>query len=274
MKSIAVLVISGVLWCAISNPLASAATLRATYLFNDTLSAVQGGAPALTAIDPLGSSGFETATVFGDSRRVWRFDGAVDPPEDQGGLTLPTSGLLTPNSYSVEVVALWFDRGVSPGAPGWRHITDVEDRHTDNGFYIDPADHLALFPTGGAGTTVYDINEFRHVALTVSSSDDVRAYLDGAVEFAVTTSIQRIDNVNNPSALMHFFVDDTDSGFVHDWAEGQVALIRVWDGVLSDAEVSALADDPFGLAIPEPSCLVLLLASGTLVLCRRGRAIA
>jgi hypothetical protein len=97
---------------------------------------------------------------------------------------------------------------------------------------------------------VYGIDEFRHVTLTVSSSDDVRGYLDGELEFAGTTSIQQIDNANNPSLLMHFFVDDTVSGFVNDWAKGQVALIRVWDGVLTDGEVSELAADPFGAAVP------------------------
>ena len=266
MKSCIALVMSGVLWYMISNPMASAATLKASYFFNDTLSAAEGGAPALTAIDPLGLSSFETATVFGNSRRVWRFDGAVDPATDQGGLTLPTSGLLTPNSYSVEVIALWFDRGVSPGAPGWRHITDVEDRTSDNGFYVNPNDNLELYPVD-SGTTPYDINEFRHVVLTVSSSDNVRAYLDGTLEFSNTTSITQIDNANNPSLLMHFFVDDTTSGFVNDWAEGQVALIRVWDGVLSASAVGAIAADPFG--VPEPSSLVLLSLGGVITLRRR-----
>jgi hypothetical protein len=239
--------------------LSGAATLKATYLFNDTLAAGEGGAPALTAIDPLGLSGYETTIVFGEARRVWRFDGAVNPPENQGGLTLPTSGLLTPNSYSVEVVALWFGRGVSPGAVDWRHITDVEDRSTDNGFYIDPYDVLDLFPTVGSGTTVFDINEFRHVTLTVSSADEVRAYLDGTLEFSTTTTIQQINNANNPGLLMHFFVDDTGSNFVQDWAAGQVALIRVWDGVLSDDQVAVLARDPFGGVIPEPSGMFLFV---------------
>jgi hypothetical protein len=70
---------------------------------------------------------------------------------------------------------------------------------------------------------------------------------------------------------MHFFADDTASGFVNDWAAGQVALIRVWDGVLSPAEVSTLAADPFGLAIPEPSCLALLLLCGMHLVRRHGR---
>ncbi len=271
LKSVIMMVIAGVSWFAVAAAPAEAATLKATYLFDDTLSAEQGGAPALIAIDPLGSSGFETATVFSDSRRVWRFDGAADPPVDQGGLTLDTSGLLTPNSYSVEVVALWFGRGTSPLAPDWRHITDVEDRNTDNGFYINPNDNIELYPTGATGGGTFGVGEFRHVALTVSSSDVVVGYLDGTPEFSMSTDLFKIDNVNNPSSLMHFFLDDTTSGYPNDWASGQVALIRVWDGVLADAEVRELAADPFGQAVPEPSCLVLLLAGGAIAACRFSR---
>ncbi len=44
------------------------ASLVATYTFNNTLAAEQTGVAALTAVDPLGTSGFQTATVFGNLR--------------------------------------------------------------------------------------------------------------------------------------------------------------------------------------------------------------
>ena len=42
----------------------------ATYEFQNTLSANQGGVAPLTAVDPLGQSGFQTATLYGQTRQV------------------------------------------------------------------------------------------------------------------------------------------------------------------------------------------------------------
>ena len=60
----------------------AAPVLVATYNFDNTLAADEGGAPALTAIDPLGLNSFMTDTVFGDTRTVYRFDGSDFPTTD------------------------------------------------------------------------------------------------------------------------------------------------------------------------------------------------
>jgi hypothetical protein len=51
---------------------ATAQTLVATYLFNDTLAAEEAGVPALSSVVPLGRNGFEDAVVNGQNRRVYR----------------------------------------------------------------------------------------------------------------------------------------------------------------------------------------------------------
>src|SRR5207245_2509816 len=105
------------------------ANLAATYFFNDTLAAQQGGVPALTATDPLGANAFLTDTVYGQSRRVYAFNGNASPPNQQAGLTLDTTSLITPTNYSVEMVFEF-----SGGTNAWRRILDVENRQSDAGF--------------------------------------------------------------------------------------------------------------------------------------------
>src|SRR5947209_3349849 len=74
-----------------------------TYLFNNNLSAQESGAPALTAVDPQATSGFQTDTVFGQSRTVYNFIGNTTPAQ-QAGLSLDTTGRIPANNYSVEMV--------------------------------------------------------------------------------------------------------------------------------------------------------------------------
>src|SRR2546422_24018 len=64
----------------------------ATYLFHNTFAAEQPGTPALVKVDPLGVSAFEDSVVFGQVRRVFRFDGNSTPVQ-QAGLALDTTGL-------------------------------------------------------------------------------------------------------------------------------------------------------------------------------------
>src|SRR4051812_17915802 len=76
----------------------------ATYRFNNTLAAEEAGAPLLVSVDPLNANDFETATVFGQQRPVFKWDGNASPVNEQAGLTLNTSGLVAPTSYTLELV--------------------------------------------------------------------------------------------------------------------------------------------------------------------------
>src|SRR5262245_10539325 len=124
---------------------AAQASLVATYVFNNDLNAQQPGVAPLVAVDPLGTSGFENLTVFGNSRNTYHFDGGTSP-SDQGGLQLDTNGLIGTNDYSVEMVFKLDDRN---GA--FRRVLDSQDRGSDNGLYIDPSNHIAVYPAAGTG---------------------------------------------------------------------------------------------------------------------------
>jgi hypothetical protein len=219
------------LLCAAA-PAAWGATAVATYQFNNTFAADQGGAPALTATDPLGASAFVADTVFGNPRTVWDFDGTNVPSTLDAGLTVDTTGLVGPQSYSVDMVFLFKER-----AGQWRRIIDVTNRQQDTGFYVDPNDNLAIFPVSGS-TQDWTNNVYHHVALT-NNGTTVVGYLDGVPQFAANTPLMNLDNVDNPGLLMNFFLDNTANNAQEEFSDGRVALIRLWDGVLLDNEVAA-----------------------------------
>jgi hypothetical protein len=234
-------------------PRAQAALLKATYLFNDNLNAEEVGAPALVAVDPLGMNQFETATVFSQTRRVYHYDGNASPSTQQAGLSLDTTGLIPTDNYSVEIVYEFLQDTFE-----YRRILDVENRASDHGFYVEPGDHLQVFPVA-TGSTIFTSPGFHHVALTdaPAATDTVKAYLDGNLEFTTLTNVMRINNVGD---LMNFFLDNNVGLFQDEYVDGRVALIRVWEGVLTDSEVQQLARNPFPQqVIPEPGTVTLLL---------------
>lgn len=216
-----------------------------TYRFRDTLAAEEKGVPDLIATNPLSKNGFETATVFGHTQRVYRFSGNAVPPNQQAGLTFDNSrGLLTKDNYTIELVFV-FDQNDNQ----WRRIVDVEDRQTDNGFYADPANHLQIYPYPGFGNTV-TAGIYRHVVLAVSKTGKVNAYMDGGLQFSATTTIMSINNARN---VVHFFLDNNAGPAQNEFSNGKIALLRLYNEVLSDDQVARLAAAFRGTTAPAPA---------------------
>jgi hypothetical protein len=242
----------------VANAHAAAPAPVATWGFNNTLAANEAGAPALTAIDPLGASGFVMDTVFGESRWVWRFDGNRTPSE-QAGLSVDTSGLLDgDNAYSVDIV-FQFESNDST----WEHVLGVSNRQSDNALYVEPGNHLQVWPTGG-GPTAFTFGEYHRVTMTNRGDGTVTAYMDGIFQFDLTTTSMDFSAyaAANPSRLIHFFADNLTGGGQSEFADGRVALIRLYDIELSGGEVGELPPLP---AVPEPGPLAMMLAGGALV---------
>jgi hypothetical protein len=233
-----------------------AAVPVATYQFESNFLAEEGGAPAIIPVDPALASNFVADTVFGEPRTVWEFDGISFPPTSQAGLTLDTSGLVIPTSYSVDMVFLF-----SQADGNWRRIIDVENRQSDNGFYVNPSNNLAVYPTSGSSAS-WTNNVYHHIVLTNDGSN-VNGYIDGVSQFTASTSVM---NINNPGNLMHFFLDNVAGGGQGEYSDGRVALIRLWNGVLTPAEAQDLASHPF---VPEPSTFVLSVLSAVVLGLRR-----
>lgn len=207
----------------------------ATYLFNDTLNAEQPAAPALLPLDPRGLNRFETVQMYGQARRVYRFDGDSLPQDMNAGLQLNTTGLVAPNSYTVEMI---FEFVEDTG--GYRRVIDVAASESDYGFYVDPSSRLRVYPEQESGGRDFGTNTFHHVVLA-NAAGNVRVYLDGLLDFVVPSTT--VMNINNPGNWLSFFADD--KYVTGEYADGRIALLRVYNGVLNDSDVLLLASDPF-----------------------------
>jgi hypothetical protein len=241
-------------------PVAKAA-LVATYIFNGDLNAQQGGVAPLVAIDPLGTSGFQTVTVFGNSRNTYHFNGNASPASQQGGLQMDTNGLLGVNNYSVEIVFELADRDFA-----WRRVMDSLDRTSDSGLYIDFSNHIDVFPAGGSGDT-FTPSTFFDVFVTVDASNNIVGYFSGVQQLSLNSTVLNIN-----THFLNFFLDNTVGGGQGEWSQGNVALIKVFDTALTASQVATETEDPFvGTNTPEPSSWLLMLAGAAALLSRDRR---
>lgn len=232
---------------------AGAATLVATYSFNDTLNPSFGAAPALVAINPNGNNRFETAIVNGTSQRVYRWDGSGSSPLLHAGFSLNATGLVQYDNYSVEMV---FEFLEAPAfGNGWRRILDTQNRQSDNGFYVSPQNVLQVYNVV-SGTTTFTTPGFHSVVLTnfvVNGVREVKAYLDGRLELVSSTDQLNLNNPNNPAHLLNLFVDNVAGPAQLEFADGRIASLSLYDGVF--------------VPVPELSSSVMLLAGlGLLIL--------
>jgi hypothetical protein len=234
----------------------------ATYTFNNTFTPLESGAPSLTATDPLATSGFQVMTVFGQSRTVYHFDGLNSPATSQGGLTLGTTGLIPANNYSVEMVFEFAQRDGN-----WRRILDVQNRSSDNGFYVNTGNALEVFGAAGTGG-VFTTGSFFDVFLTVDAANQVNAYFGGVLQLTTTTTVM---DINNPGNLLNLFLDNTVGGGQGEWSNGDISLFKVYDHALTAGEVRLETADPFATVVPEPATSALWISGGALLLLGRLR---
>ena len=209
----------------------------ATFLFDGSLSAEESGVPALSSVDPLGLNGFATASVFGQSRTVWGWDGNRTPIAEQAGLTFDTAGVVADaGTYSLEIVFRFTeDTGT------WRSIFNSRGRMNDNAFYIDPGDHLQIYPTI-SGPTVFTTGDWHSVVLNRTDTE-VTGFLDGVQQFTTTPTPQNLE-ITDP--IVSFFLDNNLGGSAQtEFADGQVAKIAFRDAILTPQEVMDLENDPF-----------------------------
>ncbi len=211
------------------------ASLTATYIFQNTLNSTSGG-PALVGVDPLNRGSYLTDTVLGAQRTVYQFSGT---PNDQAGLSLLTTGVVNPLSYSFEMVFTFTERPAT-----FRRVFDVLDRTSDRGLYVNPQNRYTL-STLATGTAAQTNGQYQHVVVTVTG-DRFRFYVNGQLDMNLGTSSM---NLLTPNRIVHFFLDNTADASRTDYSSGRIALLRAYTNALSDAEVTQLARDPFSTTI-------------------------
>jgi hypothetical protein len=229
---------------------AQAATALASYSFNGNLLASEAGAPALLAIDPLAANGFETAVVHGVPQQVYRWSGDGSASSQQGGLTLDASGLASASSYTL-TFTFEFLANASTGG-GWRRLVDTEGRQSDNGLYLAPGAQLSLVqqaetanPQIVNGSTLFTTPGFHDVLLSVANAGNgqqqVLGWLDGQLQFSVATATTfTLANAGNPQRLITLFADNLAAGSQLEYANGRIAALALYDGVLTPSAVPEL----------------------------------
>lgn len=244
----------------------AAATLQASYDFNNTLTSSVAGAPALTAVDPLGTASYNIANVLGVTRSIYEFTGNAVPVTDQGGLEFfnTTAGhTIGSTSYSVDIVFKLNER-----ANAWRRILDSLNRQSDSGFYVDPGNNLDVYPNSSSSLG-FTTGTWYDVVLT-NNNDNLTIYNGGNSSFTVNSPSLDISGAN----VLGFFLDNVVAGGQGEWSSGSVAHIGIYDGVLSADQVAAIYQvniTPPTNGVPEPGSLAIfgLGLAGVLAVRRR-----
>lgn len=232
---------------------ASAATLVGSYGFDNSLTSSTAGGPTLGLIDPANKSGFGTDTVFGTDRNVFNFGGSIS---QQSGLVFDAAGLLAANSYSVAMTFKFNERN-----GGWRRILGTNDRKDDDGFYVNTANNLTVFPQAGSNVNFVS-GVYRNVVLTVDGNK-VSAFIDGGSSFSTLSDVM---SLSKGSGKLTFFADNILDGGQGEWSSGSIAALRIYNGVLGANDIAELNKIPFvNNAVPEPATWAMLISGFGLV---------
>lgn len=222
--------------CALQLP-AQTASLVGTYTFQNSLNANQGGVAALVASNPRSANAFVTDTVLGQSRTVYEMSSAQ--PNQNAGLSLNTTGLVNPNAYSVEMLFAFTDQ---PNT--WRRVFDNQNRTSDRGLYINPTNQFE-FSRLQRGTASVPGGQYVHMILTVANNF-ARLYVNGALDINLNTNSMNLDS---PSRVAHFFLDNLEDTSRTDFASARIALLRMYTNALTEGEVRTIAANPFGSSV-------------------------
>lgn len=200
--------------CALAAGTASAAVV-ADYRFDDNLNSSVGLVPALTEVGA-GTPTYATETVNGTIDRVRVFPAG-------SGLSLPTTGLVSPERYTFEITFRLTE------ASTWERVFDASNATTDNGVYVknNKLDYYDNH-TGGDhfGSSGFAADTFYTVAISRSASGLVTIYQDGTPQISYNDA-SNTGVLKSPDLPARFFIDD--NVISGENSPGAVARIRVYD---------------------------------------------
>jgi len=237
-----------------------AATLEADYQLQGTLDSSVGGIPPLNY--PIGTPNYVIDTVDGQSRQV------LDVPPGSGPQAV-LNGFVSSNNYSVVLLASFpLQAAVATKLMDFKDLTSDSGLYINNGlldFYDETGSTIAL---GGQPLLT---NGYGQIVITRDEATDLTSvYVNGAPAFSFTdtSDLAVVSNTNTTDNLLTFFTDDHAGLGAPEDTTGNIARIRLYDGVLTPEQVAALDRvEP----VPEPTCLSLALAGGILATAIRSR---
>jgi hypothetical protein len=214
---------------------ASAATLVRDYQFQGTRDSSVPGGPL---IDVSGSNSFQPDTVMGVPRQVLAFpqaSGVQISPTGLGGSTSPVYSAVA--TFRLDTVA------------GYERILDPSDGTNDLGYYIH--DGKARY-VGSAGVdpsnVVFADSVYATVAITSQPSPArTRFYVNGSLQFDDPSTEPVIADT------LRFFKDNVTGASTGEESAGAVSCVRIYSGVLSDAEVGGIGASPTCGTLTPPS---------------------
>ncbi|HEY6771609.1 MAG TPA: LamG-like jellyroll fold domain-containing protein [Solirubrobacterales bacterium] len=203
---------------------ASAATVIGDYQFQGTRAS---SSPGPVLLDVGGTNSFQNDSVLGNSRQVLRFplhSGVQMSPAGIGGSTAP---------YSV-VTTFRFD-----DITGYARVLDpTPGNGSDRGIY-DYNGQISIYPDGSevlSPQVVFEPDHYATVAVTSAPPTQLKVFVNGSLVAQAAEADQTIPVVSD---TLRFFKDN-DTATTDEDSAGAVSCIRVFSGVLSDSEVSAI----------------------------------
>ena len=209
---------------------ASAATLIGDYQFQGTR-ASSGPGLDLTGVNGVGT--YQSESVMGTTRQVLAFPQGT-------GLQMSPTGLTSANHSVVMTFRLLDDDGLYNRILDWSHGT------LDNGIYdyLRKASYYRSGEEVKSTNAVFGSNAYSTLVVTAANTPSTRAFVNG------TPVLQSPHQETIIGDALRFFVDNSSGGITGEESAGAVSCIRVYSGVLTDAEVTAIGASPDCVAHP------------------------
>jgi hypothetical protein len=250
----------------------AAATLAADYQVQNTYASSVGTIGPLAVVGESYDVSFtNNVDVDGNTQTVLTTEiNGEGTPDVGGGVQAQTAGFIASDNYSIVLLA---DFSLQPDLLATK-VFDFQNLSSDDGLYINDATGLLYFNgvTGATGGTPAVSGTYTQIVLTRdSSTGEVSVYQDGSPAFAFDDSSDEAvlaDSVSPSSnAYLTVFKDDgtgVGSSLLDETTVGDIARLRLYDGVLTPDQVAAL-----DTVVPEPLSLSSMLLGAGILLRRR-----
>jgi hypothetical protein len=242
---------------------AAAQTLEADYQLQNTYNSSVGTIGPLTVTGNPGGAQFVSDTVNSQTQQVLQISQAGTTAL-QTGVQAQTNSFVDSANYSAVLLSNF---QISMMNTDITKVFDFKNLSSDAGLYINDATGLLGFYDGstnllGASTTPVQSGQYAQIVLTRDSSTNlVTVYVNGTAQFSFTDSTGLAvmgDASNTGNAFLTLYQDDGQGiggSNVNEGTVGNIARLRLYDGVLSASQVAALDTTA---AVPEPNTWILL----------------